>query len=817
MADKQNEKVNPVRKKKNTGKQANGKQQAKAKQAPGTKKHKPNKQVKGKELGKGLGVNNKHAETMKELNYKRKKMMEPKKKEIHIYDEASFNKGLKKQSKKAFKVIMICFVLLFLLVIGSVAKIEISHTRNGQNLTKFAEESYSSTTSIESQRGSIYDTNGQALAINLKVYDVKAITSDEYTCKPEDSKSYIDCSIDVDSEEAGANIASALGYSGDEADYFADRIQTGLDEGLYEVSFGSYAKNVTLSQKQELDKLGYNWLDFEEQTLRFYPYGDFASYIVGYTTTDEESGELTGALGVEKALDGHLKGQDGVMTSSFDSYGIELSDEQSGSKKSILPKIDGTDVYLTLDSTVQTYLESSMEKALSADDVKDITYDGLFTIVMDVKSGDVLAAQSLPSFDPNVREIENYTNYFTDYCFEPGSTFKTATVAAAYESGVWEEDTTVPTGTRTGSTWNGYKIGDWNDTRGWGNITWAEGYYLSSNTAMTYVMDAIDKDYWIDFVTNDLLIGSPVSTQFFETPSCDFSPQYDVEFATSSFGQGITVNTLQLLRMYSALLNDGNMVTPHIVKSITDSDTGEEIYSDDDLEVTEGVVSDETSQFVRDLMRGVVTYDDTAIQSERIGTGSNYADSTYDIGMKTGTAQIAGDDGTYLDDSYLYSSIATAPIEDPEVIIYTAVIKPEGGTNISYKAFPQYVTEVMDNTLSYLNTENQKVDLNNETDLQVVKDYVGTNVSDIEDNVIKVGTGEVTSQYPKAGQEISSDQNAIVFGTDDLTMPDIKGFTYNETIAVCNGIDVNCEFENTGTTVKSYTQENESKYKVKME
>ncbi len=754
-----------------------------------------------------IEVRNSHAKRNKRKP--RIKVVIPKSKsnEPHIYDEAKYLKTLKKQGRRNLKYVTIMFGLLFTLSLIFVLRLEITHTKNGNDLIKYAENSYTETTSVESKRGTIYDTNGEALAINLEVYTLRAITDPEYQCNT--GGQFENCALE-DTEEAANGMAEALELDSSGRDYILERLNYGVDEGKYEVTFGTAGKNITLSQKKALEKLDYPWLQYDAQELRFYPYGDFASYIVGYTTTDEE-GTINGALGVEKALDGHLKGQDGLEIGQFDTYGIELTTEQ----QSAIPKIDGTDVYLTIDSVIQTYLENSMEKALSADDVKDIDYEGLFTIVMDAKTGDILAAQSLPSFDPNVRKIENYTNYFTDYCFEPGSTFKAATIAAADEAGVWNDTITEPTGTRSASTWGGLKIKDWNNASGWGNITWNQGFYFSSNTVMTYIMDQIPKDFWIDFVTNKLLIGTPVSTQFFETPSCVFNPKYDVEYATSSFGQGITVNVLQLLRMYSALVNDGTMVTPHIVKEVKDSDTGETIYTDDDLEVIEDVVSPETSKHVRDALRGVVTYDDGVNQ----GTGENYLGSDYDIGMKTGTAQIAGDNGQYLKDLYLYSTMAVAPADDPQIIVYTAVIKPEADKfNISYKAFPQYVKEVVDNSLSYLNSENRAVEIETEADLREARNFVGTDIDSAEGSrLIKIGSGKVTAQYPKGGQKISSEQKVILFGTDDLSFPDITGYTYNETVAVCNQLNVTCEFSNTGTRVSKVTNESKNKYKIKME
>lgn len=802
---------------KNTSEKANATKAVKKKKRTTSKTQKQvqssqNKKTVKKKLKKSLKkleVNNvKTSKVDISNNYKKvMKKITSSDKQPRIYDEKKYLKTMKKKSKNNIYKIIYVFAALFIASFALVLKLEITHTKNGNDLEEYAQNIYTKTTNVESKRGSIYDTNGEALAINLEVYDMKAITDKKFECNIDGA--YQLCNI-KDVDKAADGISKALNLDAEGSAYIKKRLSYGVDNGKYEVTFGNYGKGITLSDKKALEKLNYEWLQFEPQTLRFYPYGDFASYVVGYTTKDpDDQNKLKGALGIEKALDGHLRGQDGKTTGLFDKYGIKLTEEQ----QSAIAKIDGTDVYLTLDSVVQTYLENAMESALKKYNIDDNDYDGLFTIVMDAKTGDILAAQSNPSFDPNVRKIENYTNYFTDFCFEPGSTFKTATVAAAKEAGVWNDTITEPTGSRSASTWGGAKIKDWNYGVGWGNITWKQGYYFSANTVMTYVMDKIPKQFWIDFVTKKLLIGSPVETQFISTPSCVFNPKYDVEYATTSFGQGMTVNALQMLRMYSALVEDGNMVTPHIVKEIKDSTTQEQIYTDEDLKVEKNVVTNDTSEHVRNLLRGVVEYDDGV----NFGSGKAYLGSDYDIGMKTGTAQVAGANGKYINGKYIYSAMAAAPIDDPQLLMYTVAIRPTS-ENVPYKVFPQYVKETLDNALSYINSENRVIDSNDKLKTKEIKSYKNKEISTIKDkDIIKVGSGKVTKQYPKAGQKVATDQKTIIIGTENLKFPNLKGFTYNETVAVCNLLETTCEFENSGTKVKSAKVEGKDKYKIKME
>lgn len=709
--------------------------------------------------------------------------------------DKEFNKKARRQARKFVLFSMSFFALLLLLSLLLVAKVQLTHSKNGYNLQNLAKQQYESAKEIDSKRGDITDRNGTLLATDLEVYDLKFVTARDFKCK-KDSK-YVDCAFSGDVKMVSNDIAKAIGTDKvKDKEYIETQITNGIKDKKYEVMFGKVGNDLTLTQKQALEKLNLPWLEFESKNKRYYPFGDFASYLIGYVYNDEDTQKETGGLGVEKFLDGYLSGQDSESISATDLYGVKLNSLQSDT----IAKIDGTNVELTLDSTIQTYIQEAMDDVLN--DYKNFKSSGLFTIVMNAKTGEIYGAQSYPTFDPNKNNIVNYNDFFTSYCFEPGSTFKTFTMAAAYENGTWDESKTYSTGKRQADDWD-TPIGDWNNQNGWGKLNFAQGYYLSSNTIFTHVMDTLSHDQWRDFVLNKMLFGTPVKTEFISTPSCSFDPQYPIDYATTSFGQGMTVNTLQLLRAFSALVNNGTMSTPHYVKKVTNSTTGEEIYNDEkDLKQQTGVVSEDLSKFVKDKMHEVTTYKKGSLR----GTGYRYGDK-YEVGMKTGTAQIVGSGGSYLKSDYLYSAIVSAPADDPEILVYTATIKPNG-SDMSNQGFPDYVNKIVDKTLDYLHESNKGIDITPTYKNNTISNYVGQDINKAKQAIkklgfstLQIGSGNVTSQYPRSGQSLVKGDTVVLVGDKGQKAPNFEGLSVSTASSVCNLMDYSCTFKGTGKKI----------------
>lgn len=745
-------------------------------------------------------------------------------------------KNVKKISKTSFKI-LIGGTAVFLLIIGRVIFFQIGHqTLNGVNLNEFAAEQYKREETLEAQRGTIYDSKGKPLAQNIKIYEITVHLSGNEVYDPQNA-TYIDDNIENPKEDAN-KIIEILGYENDQKAKELITSQINLDPKKYsQVKLGIYGNEITQEQKEELEKSNIKGLTFDEKTKRFYPYDTFASYILGYVKEEEVNSGATygndttetnmvGELGIEKTLDSYLRGEDGTVVSSKDNKGVPQKTTQTKEKT------DGANVYLTLDSIIQMFISEYMQKGLSG-----YNYDRATTVVMDAHSGEVLGAESYPNFDPNKKNVTEYTDPFNT-CIEPGSTIKTFLVSTAIEEGKWKDDNTVVSGKRSNPRWGeGNTIADWlyNETKEtWGTITWKEGFYFSSNVTMTYILDAVGYDTWKDYAKNKFEFGKEVDTELKQIDTCDFSPKYDFETATTTFGQGMTANPLELLRYYSIYANEGKMITPHFVKSINDSENGEEIYngmadhpqswSEEDADITvdkktgqykRQVISPKTADKTLDLLHGAMNYN---AGGNFYATGSGYGEATkYDIAGKTGTSQIAID-GSYDNNSGLYSAMILAPADDPQIIMYTSILNPQDSYPNPHMTV--YIEGIIDNTLNYLTSSNVNKTYSYETKYEITEDYIGKTdkeLKKINQKYKKIGSGKVIAQYPQKETQMS--KNGIVYLVgEDYKTSDFIGKNIDEGLEYCTALNFVCEVKGSGNKIKKVTSADvEKKYYFEVE
>lgn len=752
----------------------------------------------------------------------------------------------KKEMSRNFKIILIIFLFLFVLVILRVAYLEAFHTVHyisadegigSVNLEDYAHQQYSQENVDEAQRGVIYDSNGDPLAVNIETYKIIAHLDPKH--KKYDSKKleYVPDYI-KDPDKTAEELIKDLGYEDDVNAQNMIESQLNKDPNKYsQVEFGVYGEDVTVEQKEKIEKDHIPGIEFQETTQRYYPYGDFASYVIGYANTDDK-GNITGESGIEGALDDYLEGQDGKSITEVDNNGVATNNSIITSEK-----IDGADVHLTLNSMIESFVHDSMEKHLNGQE-----YERASTVVMDANDGSVLAAESFPSFDPNKKDLETYQNPFTDACAEPGSVMKTFLVATAIKENVWDPNNKVDSGIRYNKDWGDNpktgkpnSVADWlynDDNRDWGTITWQQGYYFSSNVTMTYILDAVGYSNWIDSAKDEYEFGTPVSDQLMTTSSCDFSPEYNLETATTTFGQGMTANIMQILRGYSTFANDGKMLNPYIVKSINDPETGEKIYSgktdhpqnwkagkkgvevdSKTGEYSKEILTPSQNQEVLDLMRGAVTYNKGG---DFYGTGVGYQKNVnYKIGGKTGTSQISVD-GSYDNDDSLYSVVIIAPIDDPQIVYYTSVLNP--ATTYPQEYMEKYTASTINNTLDYLLQEEISTSTKEEKASQItVPDVKGKSESEAATNLAEeglnykyIGSGNVSNQYPEEGSSYIENGEVILLGSN-YKKEDFIGLDYYEASTYANmlSLDIDIKGNNDGNIVS--IKSNRNKYILKME
>jgi penicillin-binding protein 2B len=572
----------------------------------------------------------------------------------------------------------------------------------------------------------------------------------------------------------------------------ADLLQEAQQEDRFQVEFSTI--NLTEKEKQEIEAMELPGVYFSKQLERFYPNGEFAAHLIGFTKKTDES--IEGAMGIESAWDDYLIGQDGEISYQRDKYAKKLLDPEETIKKAE----NGNNIYLTIDQKIQTFLEDAMSEVY-----KQYEPEKIIGIVMNPKTGEILGMSNRPSFDPNVRDnIENWYNDVIAYPFEPGSTMKMFTVAAAIDSGFYNGDDIYESGTYTFLD-NARPIHDHNGGEGWGPITYDEGFRRSSNVAMAkLVWEKMGTDTFYDYLQSfDLdketgidLLGEVKGTIVYDWPS---------EKLTTSFGQGTTVTPIQLMKAASAIANDGKMVKPYVISKIEDSSTGN-VIEETKPEIVGEPISPSTADQVMDLLETVVTAED--------GTGQSYFLEDFSVAGKTGTAQIVDPetlDYLYGKEDYIFSFLGMAPKEDPELIMYVAVKQPKlSETEYGSEPVSYIFKTVMENSLNYLEIKPDKDEESLKIDPFTLPDYTNISTQKVKEelslnhiDVKTVGSGnKVLSMLPKEGTPLIQGSSVILVTEEDPMMPDLTNWSLREVLQFGQLMQLKVEYIGNGYTIK---------------
>lgn len=685
-----------------------------------------------------------------------------------------------KTPKKIFLVFLFFILVLFI----RYCYLALSPTINGRNMKQFAANRNTVSMVLTAKRGTIYDMSGNVLAHNVTSYTLIAYLDESRT-----TGSKINYVKDIDT--TAKSLAQVL-----EADEnkIKDILQNGKDKGKYQVEFGTIGKSITEIKKSEIEKLNLPGIDFEETYKRYYPNGDFASYILGYAKTNEttdKNGRTTstieGELGIEAKFNDELKGTDGYFMYQQDRFGYKIPDTYE--KK--ISALDGKNIYLTLDSTIQRFAETEVQSINT-----EYSPEWSLITVMDAKTGDILASASTPSFNPNLRNITSYENPLVSNTFEPGSTMKIYTYMCAIDKGTYNGDETFKSGSIEVAD---AVIKDWNNT-GWGTITYDKGFEYSSNVGVTNIVNHfIDKDE-LKNCFKKYGFGKSTGIDLSRELTGNLGFKYPVEVANAAFGQGINTTPIQHLKALTIIANDGQALTPHIVSKIVDPNTGKTTYKRK-IEKSERLVKQTTINKIKDLMYNVVNNEDSAT------TGKAYRIDGFDIIGKTGTSQIYNEKtGGYLHGSndYIYSFAGMYPKDNPEIIIYAAVKKPNVGTS---KVLSNSINSLMKNISKYKNMFNNNSNNNSSVTSLKLDSYINKKTSDVkkimDDNNIKttiIGSGDkIINQYPNKGETVLSyDTVFLITNGDEGKMPNIIGYTRSDVIYLMKTLGFKYEIEGYG-------------------
>ncbi len=666
---------------------------------------------------------------------------------------------------KFSKIYIFLALFVFVLIIARMAYLSLSSNVEGVNIQAFAQKRTTKKEVLESKRGTIYDAKGNALAQNVSSYTLIAYLSPSRTTNINNPKHVID------KEYTAEKLSGVLGLD-------KEQIISYLSKNAYQVELGPKAKNLSELKKDEILSLNLPGIGFVETQQRYYPYGDFGSYTIGYAkrvngVDSNTEDEIKGEMGIELSFNDYLTGKNGYTLYQKDRNGYKIA----GTNEVVLQAEDGFDVYLTIDSNIQLFVEQAISKMLEKSSA-----DFVGIMLADAKTGAILASSSYPSFDPNKKNITSYLDKNISYSFEPGSTMKIFSYMAAMEYGVYNGSETYKSGIFKAK--DGTEIGDWY-RQGWGNITYDQGFALSSNTA---VMNLISKYMNADMLRSyyeKLGFGSKTGIELPNETSGKLNFKYETEILNAGFGQGILTTSIQNVKALTSISNNGVLLTPYIVSKVVNKNTGEVVLENGKKE-GERVASPETVNKIKELMRSVIN------GTNATATGYYYYMDGYDLIAKTGTAQVASENGKGYTGGVIRGLAGMFPGNDPEVIIYMAIKNPTNGVNPT----KELVQDIIKNVSKYLNIYEDKLEKVSKLDEIELPSYINKDINDVKNslndvNVVVLGDGEkIVSQYPIMGSKINKIDKVFLLTNGKVLMPNIIGYSLKDfyTFAKMTGV-----------------------------
>ncbi|WP_440895195.1 stage V sporulation protein D [Amphibacillus sp. Q70] len=628
------------------------------------------------------------------------------------------------------KRIVTVFLLALSVLIVVLIRLMYVQFVKGPSLTEQAETSWTRDIKYEAERGKILDRHNQILVDNISAPTVMLVPRQV---------------------ENKAEVSLALAKILDvEQEIILEYLEQ--DTNIVRFIEGRKLSDQQALAIQELDITG---VYLAEDSKRYYPHDTMLAHVLGFSGIDNQ-----GLVGLELFHNEKLSGTAGRLSFFSDAKGRRLPDLSDTYQE----PIDGNDLKLTTDLEVQTIVEREL-------DIAEATYqpDGAWAIAVDPNNGSILAMSSRPAFDPAAYQEVDPEVYNRNYpiwsTYEPGSTFKIITLAAALEEEVvdLEKDHYYDTGhIEVG----GAKLRCWKHG-GHGKQTYLEVVQNSCNPGFVSLGQRLGTDRLFDYIeafgfgkkTNVDLAGEASGILF------DREQVGPVELGTTSFGQGVSVTPIQQVMAVSAAVNGGKLYRPYIVDSWLDPIT-EQVIEQNEPELVEQVISEETSKLVRSALESVVAQ----------GTGRNAYVEGYRVGGKTGTAQKVGKDGRYLANNHIVSFIGVAPSDDPEIVVYVAIDNPKDVRQFGGVVAAPIVGNIIEDSLQAMGVERRQDGLDKEhrwpeQPLVEVPDLIGLSEQDLLDymtqlSIESVGTGsKIIEQAPEPGTKIPMGETIrLLFG-----------------------------------------------------
>ena len=649
-------------------------------------------------------------------------------------------------------------IILFFFLTIHLIYISLSKTVDGINLQEFAKQRTTQKNFISASRGSIIDRNGDIIAQNISTYNILCyLDKAKNRSKDSNKPMYI-----VDKETTAEKLAPIL-------DMTKEEILSYITKDKYVTELGNKGRNLTEIKKDQILSLNLPGIEFEEKETRYYPYGDFLSYTIGYAKEVENKKNpsiksLVGELGIEKYYNEELSGSDGYTEYQKDRKGYKIPN----TKEINVRAKKGKDIHLTIDSTIQLFVDQAI---LHEKDKNKSEFEWLSMIVANAKTGEILAMSQYPSFDPNKRNITNYLDYNISYPFEPGSTMKTYTFLTAMKKGIYNGSETFLSGSYI--TKDETKISDWKK-EGWGYISYDKGYALSANTSVISLLKKGISGEELRQSFKDFGFGSKTGIRLANEASGKLNFKYETEILNASFGQNVTTTPIQQIQALTSIANNGYLLKPYIIKSIYDPNTKSNVFTGK-KEVLRKVIDKEDAEKMKELMDKVVS----SPPGESAGRGFYYPE--YSLIGKTGTAQIYNGKNGYFNDTYIKSFAGMFPKKNPEIVVYIA--SRGAGINSTYIA--NIVKDVVKNISEYMNYKEK----DNEQETFIIPNFYNKDKEETEEylktNKLRymiLGNGKkIVDYYPNSNYEVTK-KDLIILKTNDtnIELPDLKNLSLRE-------------------------------------
>ena len=631
-------------------------------------------------------------------------------------------------SMKKIKIVKVISVVSLVLV-GTKLGYE-TFVRN-KYLSEKAQDLWERSFPLIAPRGLILDRNNNPVAINNPTYSIAVIP------------------FQIENKEDTANKIAKIIH----ADY--EDILNKISKKASIVRLHPEGRRISMEEANNVNELKLPGVYLINDNERYYPYGESMASLLGFVGIDNQ-----GLAGVESYYDSYLTGVDGSLNYMMDAKGGLFKNISS---RLVAPS-DGLNLNLTIDMNIQNILEREMKNAWIKYNPKEI-----IALAMDPNNGEILAIGNRPTYDNN-----NYQDYSPEVynrtlavfsSFEPGSTFKAVTFAAALDAGVIDMDNDYYYD-------KGYEIVGGARIKSWkkgghGLQTFLEVLQNSSNPGFVEIARRLGKDRLYSYYKK-FGVGSKTGVDISgESTGIMFS--YDnygvLEQATSAFGQGVSLTAIQLAAMFSATINGGFLYTPHIAKSISTGFSNDVVYTFPN-EAKSQVISSEASKLMRRALECVVA----------LGSGRKAYLDGYRVGGKTGTAQIA-ENGIYQPGRYVLSFMAAAPMDDPKIVVYFAMREPKNTIQYGGTTIGPIISTILSEALPALGVEKRASDIDREYTWMDTKSYNVPNFIGLEKSKIKspyfkfayYGEGNyVIDQQPREGEKLKDGSTIMIMLGDNV-------------------------------------------------